>query len=282
MIVLDLDGTLISRSHEVSPADLSAVERARSAGLFVTICTGRSTRESMGILSQLKLQGEGVFVTGATISDLSTGGTIVSHGLSPELVAELTDFFSGFGHAVLLLVDPPAPDAQIHYVITSHGPVHAATQEWLVRNKMHASLMDETSACRAGTVLRAGIVVNLNESAAIIEQLTAKFAGRISFLALRAPLFDCHVIEVFAADVNKWTGVKKLCSRMGIPAESVAAVGDDVNDISMLRGATMSYAMGNATAEVQAAAKRITRPQSQNGVAAAIDRILRDNAAAHS
>ncbi len=238
-------------------------------GLEVTVCTGRSTRESLDIIAPLELTGEGVFVTGAAISSLADGHTRVARGLAPELVAELVDFFAQFGHAVLLLVDTPAP-GNIHYVITSHGPIHAATEEWLLRNKMQATLLNEKEACQRGVILRAGIVVNLPQSPRIVQELDAKFAERASFLALRAPLFDCHVIEVFAADVNKWTGVKGLCQRMGIAPERVVTIGDDVNDMSMLRGAALSFAMDNAAAEVKAAAKRTTLKQSENGVAAAI------------
>ncbi len=275
MIVCDLDGTLISRAHKISTEDQQAIAEARRMGLEVTVCTGRSTRESLDIIAPLELTGEGVFVTGAAISSLADGHTRVARGLAPELVAELVDFFAQFGHAVLLLVDTPAP-GNIHYVITSHGPIHAATEEWLLRNKMQATLLNEKEACQTGVILRAGIVVNLPQSPRIVQELDAKFAERASFLALRAPLFDCHVIEVFAADVNKWTGVKCLCQRMGIAPESVVTIGDDVNDMSMLRGAALSFAMDNAAAEVKAAAKRTTLKQSESGVAAAIAAVLKE------
>lgn len=275
MIVCDLDGTLISRTHRISEADQQAIAEARRMGLVVTICTGRSTRESLDIIAPLELTGEGIFVTGATISSLTDGHTRAVRGLAPALVSELADFFAQFGHAVLLLVDAPAP-GNIHYVITSHGPIHAATEEWLLRNKMQATLLNKKEACQAGVILRAGIVVNLPQSPRIVEQLEANFAGRACYLALRAPLFDCHVIEVFAADVNKWSGVQWLCQRMGIDPQSVVTIGDDINDISMLRGAALSFAMGNAVPEVKAAAKRTTLKQSESGVAAAIAAVLEE------
>ncbi len=277
MIVCDLDGTLISRAHKISEADQNAIAEARRVGLEVTICTGRSTRESLDIIAPLGLTGEGVFVTGATLSSVADGTTRVARGLAPALVIELVDFFAQFGHAVLLLVDTPAP-GDIHYVITSHGPIHAATEEWLLLNKMRATLLNEKEACEAGVILRAGIVVNLPHTPHIIRELQEKFAGRACFLALRAPLFDCHVIEVFAADVNKWTGVQCLCQRMSIDPHCVVTIGDDVNDISMLRGAALSFAMGNAVPEVKAAAKRTTLLQSENGVAAAIAVVLEERA----
>ncbi len=229
--------------------------------------------ESIALLSPLDLSGEGVFVNGATVSDLADGATRLARGLSAELVLKLVDFFSHFGHAVLLLVDA-ASSACLHYVITSHGPIHAATEEWLLRNKLSATEMNEHDACRSGTILRVGIVVDVPQSQEITDALAAQFGRQISFLALRAPLFDSHVIEVFGAEVNKWSGIEVLCNRMNVDPRTVVTIGDDVNDLPMLQNAGLSFAMGNALDEVKAAAKQITLTQSQNGVAAAIAEVL--------
>lgn len=48
------------------------------------------------------------------------------------------------------------------------------------------------------------------------------------------------------------------------------AIGDNGNDISMIRAAGIGVAMGNATAETKEAANRITRSVHEDGVAAAI------------
>lgn len=273
LIVCDLDGTLINREHKLNSADIDALAQARAAGCIVSICTGRSIREALDIIKPLNLVGPGVFITGAAICDLATGATLHRQSIDPTTVRNLIDFFGDLGHAVLLLVDTsdkPGP----RYIMTSHGPIHAASEEWFIRNKMPTQIMDDPDAHILSNVLRLGIVVDLPQSADITAQLTSQFGSHINFLALRAPAFECHVIEVFAQDVDKWTGLQRLCKLLNIDSRLAVPIGDDVNDLPMLRNATLSFAMGNAAPEIQRAAKHVTRPQSQAGVAAAVHHVL--------
>ncbi len=273
LIVCDLDGTLISRDHKLNTADIDALAAAREAGITVSICTGRSIGEALDIIKPLNLSGPGVFITGAAICDLATGATLHRQAIDPVVVRELITFFGDLGHAVLLLVDAPENPGP-RYIMTQHGPVHAASEEWFLRNRMAAQIVeypdDHTLAC----VLRLGIVVDLPQSADITAQLTQRFESRIKFLALRAPAFECHVIEVFAQHVDKWTGIQRLCALLNIDSSLAVPIGDDVNDLPMLRHATLSFAMGNAAPEIQRAAKHVTRSQSQAGVAAAVEAVL--------
>ncbi len=272
LIVCDIDGTLVGRDHQINPSDAAALADARSAGFIVSICTGRSVREAIDIIQPLNLTGPGVFVTGATICNLSDGRTLARRTMEPPVVQRLLDFFESLGHAVLMLVDS-TDSAGPHYVMTS-GPIHAASEEWFLRNKMHARPMVRGDTATMSSVLRLGIVVDLPHSDEITGQLRAQFGDSIHFLALRAPAFESHVIEVFAPNVDKWTGIEQLCGMLNMDPADAIPIGDDVNDLPMLRNATLSFAMGNAAADIQRAAKRITRSQSEAGVASAIREIL--------
>ncbi len=273
LIVCDIDGTLVARDHKIHPSDVAALADARAAGYTVSICTGRSIREAIDIIKPLNLTGPGVFVTGAAICNLETGDTIDRLTIDPQTVQRLIGFFGGLGHAVLLLVDTPQQPGP-RYIMTSHGPVHAASEDWLIRNKMPATTVADPDEQTLKSVLRIGIVVDLPQSADITAQLSAEFGNRITFLALRAPAFECHVIEVFAGNIDKWTGIQRLCRMLKIDSTQAVPIGDDVNDLPMLRNASLSFAMGNAAPDVKMAAKRITRAQADAGVAAAVREIL--------
>jgi len=273
LLVCDLDGTLIDRTQKIGPIDLAALQKAVQAGIQIAICTGRSIRESLNIIKPLELTGPGVFVNGATLNDMSSGKTLIRRVIQPQFVNNLIDFFGSLGHAVLLLVDHDQAQ-QPYYLVTSHGPIHAATEEWFVRNRIMAEEADELSDLVLRHVVRLGIVVDLEHTANIEKALQANFNGHVNFHSLKAPVFDCHVIEVFSLDIDKWTGIVELCRMENIDPQNVITVGDDLNDLPMLRQATRSYAMGNALEEVKLAAKKVTRRQDQGGVAAVVEEIL--------
>jgi hydroxymethylpyrimidine pyrophosphatase-like HAD family hydrolase len=109
---------------------------------------------------------------------------------------------------------------------------------------------------------------------AIEQGLAGQFGARVYSCSVFSPVYHCQVIDVFARHATKWTGIEALCRRLGVDAGRAVAIGDDLNDLPMLRGAQLSFAMGNGSAVVKQAAKRTTLAQSEAGVAHVIDGIL--------
>jgi hydroxymethylpyrimidine pyrophosphatase-like HAD family hydrolase len=77
-------------------------------------------------------------------------------------------------------------------------------------------------------------------------------------------------LEVHDPAATKWRAIEWLLDEWDIRPEQVVAIGDDVNDVPMLRGAGLSFAMGNAPDAVKAAADRVTATNEENGVALAL------------
>lgn len=83
-------------------------------------------------------------------------------------------------------------------------------------------------------------------------------------------------VRAAPAGVTKWSAVVDVAKSVGIDPETICAVGDDTNDIPMLRCARFGVAMGNASIDVQAAANWVAPSHDEDGVADLVDRILRD------
>ena len=81
---------------------------------------------------------------------------------------------------------------------------------------------------------------------------------------------DQVAIEVHGPTATKWSALQWLLRRWEVKSREVVAVGDDVNDIPMLRAAGLSFAMGNASDEVKAAASAVTASNDEHGVAEAL------------
>jgi hydroxymethylpyrimidine pyrophosphatase-like HAD family hydrolase len=83
-----------------------------------------------------------------------------------------------------------------------------------------------------------------------------------------------HMCEISPVGVSKWSGVQHLAQDWGIGPDEICAVGDDVNDIPMIRGAGLGVAMGNALDEVKAAADRIAPCHDSDGLVEVVKWIL--------
>jgi hypothetical protein len=272
-IACDLDGTLIGRNHKILDRDLAALRRLTAAGIHLAICTGRNTLECAGVIAALELKGPGLFVNGAMIANMKTGKTLRARYIPLVLAREVLEFFGSRGHAVLMLADD-AESRMPLYFMSDHGPPHRSTVEWLLANRMHATLCNDIPKPHKERLVRLGIIVNVPEAWEIETALEAAFGARATHHSIYSPYYDCQVIELFAPETSKWTGIEGLAELLQIRSDQVIAIGDDINDISMLRAARLSFAMGNAVPGIQAVAKRITGSQLEAGVSQVIDALL--------
>jgi hydroxymethylpyrimidine pyrophosphatase-like HAD family hydrolase len=74
--------------------------------------------------------------------------------------------------------------------------------------------------------------------------------------------------------VNKWQGILHVAGHHGIRPEEIIAIGDDVNDVPMLRNAGLGVAMGNARPEIQAVAKRVIGTNADEGLAKFLEELV--------
>ena len=81
-------------------------------------------------------------------------------------------------------------------------------------------------------------------------------------------------LEVIPRVINKGQGIRDICGVLGLDPKQVIAFGDAENDIPMLRAAGMGVAMGNAAEAVKAAADMVTLSNNEDGIAAALEKLL--------
>jgi hydroxymethylpyrimidine pyrophosphatase-like HAD family hydrolase len=283
MIGIDLDGTLLDRRGRISPANLAAIDRARHQGVLVVPCTGRAWRESRGAIQQL-MDGAGmpgaavgVFVGGAAVSELATGRSLDIAVLEPNLALEAVQLLFDGPEAVLVFRD--ANLVGHDYLVTGRGTLSANTQWWFEATGATAHFQKEVGAADLHHTLRVGIVAPLSRMRPVAARLRQALAERVvmqHFEAVQMPNPEdtMSVLEVFAAGVDKWRGLSWVAQQHGIVAEEVVVMGDEVNDLAMIRSAGCGIAMANAIEPVKSAARHVTRACEDNGVAYAVEQVL--------
>ena len=78
------------------------------------------------------------------------------------------------------------------------------------------------------------------------------------------------ILEFVLPHTTKGTAVEALANHWGCTPDEVMTIGDSENDLSMIRFASASVAMGNARDNVKAAARYATTDNNNYGVARAL------------
>jgi hydroxymethylpyrimidine pyrophosphatase-like HAD family hydrolase len=105
--------------------------------------------------------------------------------------------------------------------------------------------------------------------AATTEQAREKFGDHVS-----AAQSQPYYLDITHPRANKGEVVNYLSAHLGIPGNQFVTIGDMPNDVLMFARSGLSIAMGNASPEVQRAARHVTASNEQEGFAKAMDRFV--------
>jgi Cof subfamily protein (haloacid dehalogenase superfamily) len=277
LIGIDLDGTLLNREGRVSERNRAALIAARDAGVRVVPCTGRSWAESRKVIEQLHDIPHGVFVGGAAVSELTTGRSLDIAVIEPHLILELVQHMYDLPEAVLVFRD--ANLCGHDYLVTGRGSLSANTVWWFEFTQARLEFKRQITLEDAHHAMRVGIVATVKRMREVTASVMRTFGDRVRVLSFEAvqmpdPAESVHVLEIFAAGVDKWRGLQWMADQHGLTAENIAVIGDEINDVAMLQPAGCGIAMGNAIDALKAVAKYHTLDNENDGVAHAIEQLI--------
>lgn len=269
LISIDVDGTLINRQGDLTPATRSALQRAADAGIHVTLNTGRPLSESQALLKALPMMRYVVLCTGAEVRDLQTGRIIASHGLTNEENRRLYDLLSPL-------------DGMIQIFNEFDGKLY--NRAWDLARADRFCPPNLAKMCRETHVAVADLDAFMDGYTGTASKIHLFFPNHEEKLKAAAllkglPFFVSESvpndIEVMPLGVDKGTGLSALAEYLKITPAEVMAVGDGENDLAMLRYAGLSVAMGNACDAVKKTARVVTESNDEDGLAKAVERVLR-------
>lgn len=272
LLAIDLDGTLLDTQHALPPANREALHRAHVAGIKLVLCTGRAFTETRPILADIGLDLDAtVSVFGALVTDVASGRTLERTAIPLDDAHAVTAWLQERGYPVLWLTDPN--EAGFDGYLLDGPRRHPAVDRWLERSPCVVRAVAQVPAGCVAPV-RLSIIDEDDVLEAVSTGLHEAFDGRLTHNVLHAPPYSLSLIEAFAPQVSKWYGVEKLCRRWNIDVRRTVAVGDDVNDVAMIRQAGLGVAVANAKPPVYAVADRVTDSNDACGVARLIDELM--------
>jgi Cof subfamily protein (haloacid dehalogenase superfamily) len=258
-VISDVDGTLVTDSKRLSERAQAAVAALHARGIQFTIVSSRPPRGMSMLLAPLNLSAPIAAFNGGIIAtpDMTM---IAEHLISAEVARRTLQLFEARGVQTWVF----------------------AGQDWFVRDCRSALVAFEQRTVGFGAKLVADLVPLLASAVKIVgasedygllarceEELVAEFAGRAT--VARSQLYYLDVTHLLA---NKGAALTALAKLMAVSTAEIAVIGDGRNDMAMFAASGLSIAMGNASAEVKAAANLVTASNEQEGFATAIEQFV--------
>ena len=260
LLVSDVDGTLVTRDKVLTPRAIEAVARLRDAGIEFAITSGRPPRGMAMLVEPLKIGGLIAAFNGGMIvkPDLTT---VIQQCMLPLAVArEVLDYLLQEGLDVFVYRGSD-------WFIRNRDAPHVAFEQRTVQ--FEPTLVDDLRSVLDGAVK----IVGVSDDAALVIRCEAELRHRVGAHASVARS-QSYYLDVTHPDANKGAVVRVASRYFDIPLDEIATIGDMANDVLMFAVSGVSIAMGNASAEVQRAARHATTSNEEDGFAHAVDQFI--------
>ena len=267
LLVLDVDGTVTNSRHEVTDATCRAIARVRAAGVRVMLATGRRYRDSLPIVERLGIVEPLVTASGALVKRPSDHATLSRAVFAAGVLPGVVDLLVARGHEPVIYTDSFAAGFDFHCRSLAAAELGGGGfREYLARNRAVAHVDPDLERAPPPEAF-AGFAMGPQEPMQALEaELMARFPTHLSVHTIRSPRYREWLCEIAPAGVTKWTGVTAMATAWGIGAQEICAVGDDVNDLPMVRAAGLGLAMGNGRPELQAVADKVVGLHDGSGM----------------
>jgi len=264
LLALDLDGTLVRRDGQIDERDRQAVARLQASGVAVTIVTGRLYAGSRKVARELNIQVPIGCADGADIVDPRTDETLLHRGIVGPAAQAMRNALQGLQLAVF----PMCTKVVIHDEIGE--PFVRFIRNWSPDFEQVPDVLAH-QCWQSESGITALVAVGPTEAigkAATALRHTAAFEVA-DFAVSRAPgvppTARLHALLAHAAGVSKGDALRRIAGFCGCRADQTVAVGDWLNDISLLAAAGRSFAMGHAPESVKHSATDQLQADGKSG-----------------
>jgi len=271
LLALDIDGTLLNPQFRISVADLSALQRARESGVEVLLVTGRRHDFALPIAQQLGFDLWLISSNGAITRSLQ-GETFYRDLLPAATCRDLCQSMVQFRGNAVLTFDKRGKGA---IVLEHMDELENSIRRWLEKNLEYIDFVvpvEESLVTDPVQAMFCGPISRMHQALAALQ--ACHLASEITVLRTEYPARDLSIIDVLNKDCSKGHALERWAHHRGIPREQVMAIGDNYNDIEMLAFAGYPVIMGNASEDLRGRGWKVTLPNDQNGVAAALEPVL--------
>lgn len=280
LVASDLDGTIIDKDNDIFEDNFNAIRDINKSNIPFVVCTGKTYSIYKGLCSSFHAS-YGIFGNGTSIIDLKTGEKIYQKLLDiadVEKVIALAKKDNLHVHIYtnnhiiteeLLYLDLRNYKLQKKHIYNNRLSFKVVPDllKYVQRNNLEISKVVISSTSSLDTV-KAEIESTIN-----VDVFNIKKYGEFKDKIIDK---EYEYLDVIPKNVNKGTALEYLSNYLNIDKKEILAVGDNLNDLSLLKNAGVGIAVNNAYSELKQVANYTTKnPVEKGGFAEAVYKFMK-------
>lgn len=279
-----MDGTLLNEKMEVSDRNIQAIKDAQKAGIEFLIATGRGLSEAKPFLRNQVHPGY-ITLNGAEVFD-SDEKLISSNPISAESQNKVVDYFHKYNVYFEVVTDKGIfsndREARVNNLAnllvklnpgTSFKQALRDTQERV--KMMPMNFVDSYDHIFSDKSFKIMKLIGFNEHQhRVLAPMKKEITKNIKDVVVTSS--SPNNVEVNSVDAQKGIALLQYAKKRNISPDEIMAIGDNLNDYSMIRDAGIGVAMKNAIPAIKEIAQVETDNNANDGVAQIIEKTIED------
>lgn len=272
LIATDIDGTLINDNHTLGEKNVLALKKALDHGIKVVLCSGRSPstmqqfEEQIGLLTPGNY---GIGFNGSTVYDAHNREIIAGQTIPKDKAIQIIETtkklsdkvkLSLYTESDLLIAEDGLQDVLEQYnqgsssLVINYYP--EITKEHITKDVLNIYLIQYRD---------------------ILKPIYDAFSKEpISGVTLAFTQKD--LLEFMPQSMNKAQGLRALIKHLGLQMDQVVSVGDNYNDIEMIKESGFGVAVSNSVQELKNIADYVTkRDNNKDALEEVVDLVIEMN-----
>lgn len=269
LVAADLDGTLLGPDGELSGRAMRAAQALHAARIPLVLATSRRMTGASPVAQLLNFPLWLILYDGAVARTWPEGAELFRDALDAETGQQVVEILSA--HGLRPIVQHNSPRGE-HLRVGPRVSRNRQADAYLALYHHQAQEATIAKLSRGhADPLRIVAFGERRRLRAAARDLAGLPCG---WQLLTAGSYGTSELTVFSVTASKANALARLSAHVGIAMEQIVAIGDGINDVTMLAAAGLGVAMANGSRSARRAADVIAPPHVADGAAWAIERYV--------
>lgn len=274
LLASDLDGTIIF-NNQITTKDLEAVKKLKQNNIDFAICTGKTYSMTKDICDTL-MPAYGIFGNGTQIINLKTKKEIIKNSLLNDQAKACIKIAQKQNLHIHLYIDNAIiAEKTMKYMAYRNSILYKNQMQFKTVESLETYIEEQKPNILKFVISGDKDLIHTKMEIEERQNLTAIQIKKYGEYRDKIVGKDYEYLDIVPKNVTKYQALKQLCDYLNISLKETMTIGDNINDIDMIRYAGIGVAVGNSYEEVKKEAFYITKNTVQTGaVAEAVDKFI--------
>ena len=281
LIAIDLDGTLLNSYGEITDGNREAIKYALNKNIEVVLASGRDPQTMKKISQDLGINNYLIAGNGASIYDIKQERNIYENFIDKEKALRIIRMCKENSIFFNLYTDKGIITESLNFNVkvfnseNNHKATEKQTNIEIVKDVYEYTKDNEMNIlkiiiCDNSKIIFNNIMQKLKNIKGIEVLDVEHMSKKIIKIGIEEFEIQYYYTEISSKNVDKWYAIEYLTQILGIKAEEIIAIGDNINDKKMIEKSAVGIVMKNSALAAQNIGDFITEDNNSNGIEKAI------------